>query len=322
MIKPDKLFGNLLDEKSITDTRLTNFLEDTIARLTVQNTNKIYEKIIKDLTLHSEALRKDIGDIDTGKTSLKGKTRTNDQVMTDFHHTMKIKEGVIADTVGGYDSSGYLDFYPNGLNEYGQATKTQMPTLVTRIYKATEKHKGEMNPLLVALLMSYETAWEESREVQQKEQGSIDDFRTVQSENRLEAELAGTAVIHSIAAMYPGNVKKCNSLFDFSLLFATQKHKKPQVIEGSLAPSQSIAVLNKTLHTDTKILATNQSDNAPYFIYLAATPTGEANGKGIEIKPSQTQHLTLADLGIADYTFLIVKNLSEANPTAYAIEVS
>ena len=322
MIKAEKLFANLLAEAIITNTRLANFLQDTIARLTAQNVGDIYKEIIEKLTTHSAALRKDISDVDTGKTSLKGKTQTNDEVVILFHQTMKIKEGVIADGVGGFDSEGYLDFYPNGLTEYSRATKTEMPTLVARIAKAADKHKAELSPILVALLISFEPNWNESRSTQQQEQGSLDDSRTVRAEDRHEAELAGTTAIHSIAALYPGQVKKCNSLFDFSLLFATHKHKKPQTIEGTLAPTLSAAVLNKTLNADTKILAINPTDNAPYFLYLAATANGASNGKGVEIKPGQSHHLSLAELGSSDQTFLIVRNQSDANATAYDIEVS
>ena len=154
-MKQKKNFSNLLDELVITDTRLANFLHDTIPRLTAQNVGNIYKEIIGQMTTYSAALRKAIGDVDSDKTSLKGKTQTNDEVMKSFNKTMKDKEGLLADLLGCFDSVGYLDFYANGLTEYGRATRTVMPRLVGRIFKAARVHKVKLSPLLVAVLISF-----------------------------------------------------------------------------------------------------------------------------------------------------------------------
>lgn len=81
-------------------------------------------------------------------------------------------------------------------------------------------------------------------------------------------------------------------------------------------------MLNKSLTPVTKIAVPNTINNESIFLYLAATVDRSRNGKGAEIKPGQAHNLTLSDLGSSDQTFLIVKTLSDAKPTAYDIETS
>jgi len=61
---------------------------------------------------------------------------TADQVIAAFRLSLREKQGVIANDVGGFDSEAYLEFYPHGLMEYTRASKTEMPTLTGRIRTA------------------------------------------------------------------------------------------------------------------------------------------------------------------------------------------
>lgn len=68
----------------------------------------------------------------------------------------------------GKGSAAYAAFFPNGLTEYGDATREQMPGLVQRLHAAAETHKADLPPAVVAALQGYKTSWDALREQQLK----------------------------------------------------------------------------------------------------------------------------------------------------------
>jgi hypothetical protein len=138
MISPDKLFGNLFNDPEITPVRLANFAQDALNKLTAAE-NPNFAHIIEQLAAPLTVLQNQLGNVDTSVTQQRGATLTNDQVMDDFIATMRTQEGVIANAVGGFKSTGYLQFFPHGLTEYNKAGKTQMPVLVSRVKTAATR---------------------------------------------------------------------------------------------------------------------------------------------------------------------------------------
>jgi hypothetical protein len=317
----DMLFGNIFDDKNIINTRLLNFARNAKANLVKQNTATEYDAQITLLTNTIEALEDDLGGIDTGLTVQKGKTRTNNQVLAAFKKTMSDEEPFIARALGGSGTAAYLEFYPNGITEYGNATKTNMPTLTSRINKAATKYTTQLGALLSATLQGYAALWEASREDQELQKGGVKDGRAERSTTRYDLEIALVKTIHHIAERFAGDVDKCKSFFSFHLLFPN-KRSNVSSFEGSLAIGTTKELLNKTLAEDTEITVTNTGTNAPLVIWLAATNTEAPSTQAKTIQPGETLTFTPTQLGSLAHTFLLVKNTSEVNEAKYAVEVA
>lgn len=321
MIDSQKLFRNYFDDVHIIPSRLGNFASDVLNHLIAANTSSQYNALI---SLLQPVLNKYLAEQDNVDTSLniqKGATLTNNQVIAQFKTTMSTEEPFVARALGGKDTSAYLQFYPRGLSDYNKPSKTSMPVLTNRVNVAATANAAALGATLTATLQAFEASWASSRNSQQQQMGTVDDNRSGRSDAGNALALALITVIHSIGAMFPGNVKECSAIFNFNLLFAHTKHKHRNYA-ATLLPTQTLQVLNRTFTDTATLTIRNPDDNAPFVIWLAAT-AGEAPPQNapLTVQPGQAHQLKPSQLGNLANTFLLVHNSSEVNEGAYEVEV-
>ena len=320
MIAEDKLFGNLFDDIKIINSRIYGFSLDTLNRLTAANGGGDYQTLIDLISPLIVTFGTEIGDVDAALNAQKGKTLTTNQVLAAFGLTLKEKEGVIANAVGGFGSAAYLEFYPHGVGEYTRAAKTDMPTLTERVRAAAAAHAVQLGPPLTTLLTGFKLQWAAARDAQEQQFAKVDDNRTERTQARVALELGALTVVHTIAATFPGDVDACMDFFDFNLLFAHTVHRLKTLV-GTPAPGQIVVLLNHSLTDNNTIQAQNPDDNADYVLYLGHTATEEPNGRGIIVKAGRGKRPKPSDLGDLNDTFLLLKNLSDVNEGAYVVKV-
>ena len=141
MITDEKVFGNIFDNEDIIPSRLYLFADDTYGKFTAANKANIYTPILTLLLAPKDALKLEIGEVKSTLGVQKGSTFTVDTVIKGFKLYMSENEGVIAKAVGGKKTATFLEFYPNGVDEYSRATKTKLPALLKQITDAAEKNK-------------------------------------------------------------------------------------------------------------------------------------------------------------------------------------
>jgi hypothetical protein len=301
------LFGNIFNDERITTGRLLAFANDTINRLTAQNTTGDFTALLALLTPPTLALQNQVSSVDVALGIQKGKTLTLNQFVTLFKKTMSDKEGVIADAVGGYESAAYIEFYPAGLNEYSQATKLQIQLLTDRLDVAAEKYKAKLGATLTATLKAFKTQWTTYRSTQQQQKGSVSDSRADRNVTRTATETALLQAIHTVALKYPADVARCTSLFNFSLLYKSIRTNK-QTFSGSVAPGAAKLVVQNNF-TDLQKITIENTSTLPLVVWLAATATETSSTQGITVQPKQKLQTKAANLGnVATHTFLQIHN--------------
>jgi hypothetical protein len=325
MISPDKLFGNPFADINITPERLLNFGNDTLNKLIAAAppapAPNPYQSIIDELTPPLQALQQQLGNVDTSVTVQKGATLWLDQLIANFKETMRTQEGVIANAVGGFKSPGYLLFYPHGLNEYGQVTKTKMPVLVNRVASAATTFAAQLGAPLTTTLQSFATDWQNTRTTQQQQMGTVTGNRTGRTTAESDTQMALLFAVHTIANMYPADVTTCSSFFDFSLLFS-QAHSHPaQIIHGSILKNEIAVALNRSFADSMELRLSDNADNASLLAYIGTDANAQPNGKGVQVNAGKSRKLKLSELGDEGGTFLLIKNLSDVNDAAYTLEV-
>lgn len=320
MVQAEKLFENFLDDIRITSSRLLNFANDNLNKLTVANGGGDYTALINTLTPLIAAFGEEVGSVDTSLTMQKGATLTLDQVLQNFKQTMSDEEPFIARALGGSNMPAYLQFYPQGKGEYGRATKTNMPVLTNRVNTAASNNAAALGPALTALLQTFESDWQNNRNDQQQQKGAVNENRTDRSDAREALELALLTTVHTIGAMYPGNVQQCLSFFDFNMLFAQTK-RKHTVYTGDVAPGATIQVLNRTFTDTATITLRNTDDNATFMVWLSATADAAPPGTATDVNPGDSHTLKPSQLGSLENTFLLIHNSSAVNEGAYEVEV-
>ena len=218
------LFGNIFDDRRITPNYIARFADDTVAKLTKNNESNEYDAVLNPLTAAIVPLRKELGEVDTTFNVQVGKTSTVDGFIVAFKGYMNDKYIHIAAALNGEKTPAFMEFYPKGKSEYTQITKTQIPTVMERLKVTAAKYEVQIGAVISTELQMFQTKWQELRGQQLQEKAAVKTNRTDRSVARRAVELELLKTIHFIGAKFPGDVARCQSFFDFNLLFGA-RHK-------------------------------------------------------------------------------------------------
>ena len=317
----EQIFGNFFDNERITDLRLLNFGDDAQGRLAADNGDGRFNGVIANITNAGNVLRSEVSDVDVALSLQKGATLTTDKVLAGFKFTMSNSEGAIAYALGGRDTTAYLQFYPRGISEYTQATKTVMPLLTERVFTAANANKASLPPALVDELTIYKNGWANARGDQELKKGSLSDNRGERNSNRITYEQALLQAIHQVAGLYPGDVNRGRQYFNFSMLFSFAKHTH-QTITGTLDANEHKTAVNRIFPGNATITARNKDNNADFIIWCGATENEMPGAAAIAVHAGESKTFTPAQLGNdAAKPFLLLLNGSIVNECDYEIEI-
>lgn len=232
MIPNEKmLFGNIFDDRNIAPKYLERFADDHLAKLIKNNTGTTYTAQITAITNALGLFKTELGDVDTSKNTLVGKTITVDSFIAAFVQYMKDNYIAIAAKLGGDKTPAFIEFYPKGKTEYNRVTKTQLPTIMQRLTTAATNNTAALGATIVGQLQAFQTQYTTLRKTQLEGKATLKTNRQERSGTRIALELALLGSIHSIAQKFPGDVDKAMVFFNFSLLFGV-KHSKGNEVGG------------------------------------------------------------------------------------------
>ena len=321
MLKAFILFGNLYsDRKRITVARLVSHATDSVNRFMELNINGEWKAIIDIIILPLDKVKNDLSEIEINIAKQRGLTQTTDEVVIDLHATMRDSENEIIYKLGGKNAASVLEFYPHGVSEYLKITKTEMLTVTDRLFKATNNHAAVLGVDLANKLKGFKSSWATAHDGQSAKKTDVSTNRTDRDDNRLELELAMTKAVHTVGLKYPGDVEKCNTFFDFNLLYSHNQHGHDDY-EGSVAAGTTALVVNVMMKKSWDIEVTNTGTNAALKIWIGATANEAAPATAIEILPGETLSLHPTELGDLAHTFLLLKNESAVNATGYEVSI-
>lgn len=320
MITVEKFFANLFNHPNISRLHLLGFGIDFLARLIRANTSHQYDVMIAYLTPLIAAFEAEVGKEDVTLNLRKIQTNTVDQSSYNFANTMSNLEGVIAFALGGKTSDGYKEFYPHGLSEYNKPGRNQMIVFINRINQSTTKYATELGSTVATKLLAIGTGFNTSRTAQVSTNAAVAQSKTAMSSNCEALQLGMTRGLHEIAAMYPGDTATCNGLVNFNQLYSFTHHTHDEH-DGTLIEEGTVVVLNRMMTDIVSIEATNNGENAAYWIWLGATALDGDNSRAVKVMPGHTVVLKPSDIGGPEKTFLIIKNDSSVNATSYIITI-
>ncbi len=304
--------------KIIIPTRLYNCGNYTLNQLIENNTAGEFDDIITELTTAMDNLGIDLGDIDQRLNIQKNKTLNNDQVVDMFRTTMSDKEGVIADKLGGFNTDGFREFYPNGLTEYSNVTKTEMPILTKRVKDVATTYSTALGTTLRNLLQSFEQAWIDSRNLQQTQKGLVKTSRREKRADILAVSKTLKKTIGVLWVKYDGDDEQATTYFDFNLLY-NYIHHPHQKLSGAVPASSKKVLTNLGFNPGDYISVSNTTTNATFIIYLVAHADDEPT-QSVELAPGKHIKELASHFGNLDGTFLVIKNISDVNEATYIVE--
>ena len=317
MLRPSILFMLLYgDRNRITPERFINHVADSLNRFGEQNGSGEWDDIISEITTPFNSFKNDVSEIAINIAQQRGLTQTADEVMKALYETMRTNRTTIAFKLGGEFVPTMLEFYPHGLTEYLQITKTQMPTVTDRLFKAATNHAAALGAPLTDELKAFKNRWEHARNEQGNKKSDVDTNRADRDDSRLNVELVMTKAVHVVAAKYPGDVERCSTFFDFNLLYAPAHHGHED-FEGTVAADTTVTVVNVTMKKSWLIEIVNTGTNASLKVWLAATANEAMPAHAREILPGETLSIHPEDLGDLSHTFLLLHNENGVNVASY-----
>ena len=319
MISLNKLFGNLFNSKETTPDRLLLGAKDHLARLTKGNTAHQFDGEIAFLTPLIETLEAEVSNVDTTLNLQSGQTDEVDLITYTFQRTLSTLHGVVANSVGGVDTTAYKEFYPHGLTEYDQATRKTMVMLTTRISKAATKYAAMLGTTVTAKLQGFQADYVAASGIQSTSITDLSANRTDRTSSVLDVQVALTQSIHLVASLFPADVVKCSGFFNFNLFF-TVGHRKHTFYNKTLAVAEQIVVVNRSYTNNVTIIIRNTGTNADIIVWIGATGTDTPNAQAITVKAGRAVTVVPSSLGDPDSTFLLVLNASEVNTANCQIE--
>ena len=319
MVSMKKLFGNLFTSKETTPNRLLLGAKDHLARITKANTNNQFDAEIAILTPLIAVLEDEVSNVDTTLNLQSGQTDEVDVVTYNFHSTLSTLSGVIANSVGGADTIAYKEFFPVGLTEYDRAARKTMVMLTTRINKAATKYATQLGPTVAAKLQGFKAAYIAARDSQSTSIANLALTRTDKTSAVKDVQLAITQSVHLVGNLFPGEVIKCSSFFNFNL-FYTVGHRKHTLYNEVLAIAGHVVVVNRSFTDNVSIIIRNTGTNADIIVWIGESDTDTPNIVAITVKAGKAITALPSSLGNADSTFLLVLNASAVNTANYEIE--
>lgn len=319
MINPVSLFSNLFRDTHITPSRLYSFGTTVLNYLISANDKGQFDALIDLLTDAMASLKTELANIDENLTGQKQGTKSVGEFIVSFYTFMSDNEPFIARQLGGRDTAAYASFFPYGKTEYSSAKRSAMPMLTERVQRAAAKYQADLDPAIYDALTGFAPFFNKIYTSQQRQISTVKQDRTDRSTAFVEAQLALTTTVFTVAAQYPGDVAKCSAFFPFSMLFAPNKTKS-YTVSGELEKGAAAILLNKVMKEDVVITLKNTGDLATYAVWLAASASGPMPEDAIVVNTEDSRDVKVADLGdVKNRTFFMIQNMSEVNPAAYDI---
>ncbi|RYZ51271.1 MAG: hypothetical protein EOP49_12105, partial [Sphingobacteriales bacterium] len=207
MLSAEAYFKLMFNDEKTTDSAKAAFCVDLVLRLN-QERRPPFTTWAAGLDPLVRTLQAELGEVDTSLQKQKTMTRTADDFMVDFGRQLTKASPVIAAALGGVEASGYLEFFPEGLDEYTQAPKKNVLRLTQRLGALAAEYSAHLPEALVRSLTGLEGEWRQCSGGQTTSRKTTKQNRNERSEARMAVDLMAHKVGHWIAAEFPGNVER------------------------------------------------------------------------------------------------------------------
>lgn len=224
-------FKVIFDSSKISDDNLRKFAEIHLQRLSADNPGGIFTTLISGTTAAYQAYFGAIVDEATRAAIQKGMTLKMNDTLAAFIEAVRRQEGRIHAEYGK-ESAEYAEFYPQGLNEYNQASLADVETLMLRYAQAAERHAALLGQSFVDTFTDFHADFAAARTAQLLAIGEVKAEKSATRSNRdaLEDQLMDNLL--TLAMKFKRNADAGMAYFDQSFLRDTDKDDE----EDEVAP--------------------------------------------------------------------------------------
>lgn len=314
MINLKKLFGNLFatgDHPS--DDHLKNFIQDLMVSITLHNTSGQYDVPLNEIEGTFNSFFGKISDEDILRALKEGRTKSTDLVIADFKKNIGHYHDIICNP---FQESNpiYQEFFPHGVTEYQNGTKSNMEMLLSRLKTAVNAHAADFQAAFVTLISDQLTRYNDARGAQLLAKEKVDLAILGSAEAREKLEIITSKFLLSIAIEFIMTPEEGWKFFNQNLLHPSRRHPK-----GGDNTGEYVLPLPVGVKTMADFVLQNQPD---YYLLIANTGTQTITGytcndqtglpipdSKFTILPGDEIVLSYAQMGSMPYLFFFTDSI-------------
>ena len=312
MIKGSKyqnFFSDLYNSLNIIDARLQIFCRFVIATLTAANTGGIFDDVLLQLTTTYTAYFGDSKSKTVITASRQGSTSSLNILVRSFADAVRTNYNLIA-SVFPKGTEPYAAFFPGGLSEFSRINRGNVLEITNRFSVAATRYKTPLGGQSFAdIFTGYDTNINASLGTQIGNKGAVKTISSEVIEMRSPVEDALMAVMFAVGKQYSPNWVKCNSFFDFSLLFGSH-HTTGITLKGTLDGKATIECSTDPVTGYVTFILKNKSKGT-FSFFLTAVILGPALGNNIVVLPETMHTAVFTDFNAPAGMYLNVTNTSD-----------
>ncbi len=307
MLNLQTYFKNPFETDKFGDDNLRKFSEDHLNRTIANNGTGIYTPIITPTTPLVSAFGNAINAENLKAGIQKGGTLNVDKIIEEFKRVVSRREGAVRSAFGN-DSSQYMEFFPQGLTEFANATKGNVATLMTRMKDRSVHYAADLGTTIGTEFTNLLDNYNDARTSQLQAFGSVESLRTATSTARtaLVAQLGLNLLF--IAGKNLGFPARLDDFMDQSIIRRPSNNDDGS-LEGIVQGGATLNIESQGISAQTQFTLRNIGVTQLRFALSAAADT-MPEGAGLTVPPGQVMQVPASALGPAGNAYLNVQNLS------------
>lgn len=287
MINLEILFSDLFNEEKIINPRLASYTNDHLARMVSNNPGGVFNTIIANTETAVTAFGVALELKGSSIGNRKGTTVTKNQARKSFTTYIRQQEGTIKGKFG-QESEPYIQFFPNGLTVFNNATDIGYQELVDNIVARATQYVADLGVPFKDAVTALADDYTNAEDAQTTEKGDVSNADAVLDTERTDLTKQLTINALTIALQFPLQPDKVETYFDTSLLFA---QKRKRIYKGQPAAGATALVAKIVFEAGKNVKMNNKGAGPLTFqMFLQGNPVGNSfavtAGKKLEKKMS------------------------------------
>ena len=301
-----RFFSNVFHVKNVIDSRLQTFIRFVIAALILNNPLGVFDDVILKLTnayttyfgdYNTKAIDKSdatgytVGIVDAIKAFIDG-------VHEDFHKIAAIfPEG----------SAIYKQFFPKGLTEFNHVTRDNILQLSNRLKLKANQYKAQLGGApFAARYAAFDADIVTNLATQNTSNTTVKAVIGTVKTSRLPVEEALMTAMYAVGYHCFPNIIKCQTYFDFSLLYGDGTN--PIVEKSGSVLAHTLLLCIGDLIVPKSVFTLKNKSDMPLQYFATHVLNGVMVGVAIDVPAHSEKEVLFAEFGSADMLFLYIKN--------------
>ncbi len=318
MLQFIRYFAILFLSPKISRSRLKSFAEDHILRLTANNPGGIFTSILTAVTTAYNAYFGDLSSETLNLTVQESKTIAMNESRVALEARLSDNNALVTYTYRN-DESTYHLFYPNGMNEYLDASIDDLETISGRYKSVLASHSGDFSNDFVSEYNTIQQTFVDNRSAQTTAKANVSSERSDMATSKVTLANQLTVNLLTIATKYVGDESKAAVYFNQAIINAAFTESASKV-ENDINPRETQNDFDNTSGPEIKYKMSVEGPGTLYFGFGETAETLIDANTGKAVNETEDKTFTASEMGYtSEKLFLNVTN-SEAVTLSYAIE--